>query len=116
MGVLHTKKRSPLSGALAECVGSAVEESGEAIGATAADSGRSTDWGVEGWITPPFWRRSTGGDPGQDLDAKQVELLSDECLADLRKMIVIAGDDVALLVEIRGMFPQAVLERVGLSD
>jgi hypothetical protein len=57
-----------------------------------------------------------GGDPGQDLDAKQTELLSDECLADLRAMIAMAGDDAALLAEIREMFPQAVLERVGLSD
>jgi hypothetical protein len=57
-----------------------------------------------------------GGDPGQDLDAKQVELLSDECLADLRKMIVMAGDDDALLAEIRAMFPQVVLERVGRGD
>jgi hypothetical protein len=31
-------------------------------------------------------------------------------------MIAIAGDDDALLAEIRGMFPQAVLEQVGLSD
>jgi hypothetical protein len=57
-----------------------------------------------------------GGDPEPKLDAKQAELLSDECLADLRAMIVTAGDAAALLAEIRGMFPQAVLERVGLSD
>jgi len=50
------------------------------------------------------------------LDAKQAELLSDECLADLRKMIVTAGDDAVLLAVIREMFPQVVLERVGLSD
>jgi hypothetical protein len=50
------------------------------------------------------------------LDAKQAELLSDECLADLRKMIVTAGDDVTLLAVIREMFPQAVLERVGVSE
>jgi hypothetical protein len=56
-----------------------------------------------------------GGDPGQDLDAKQTELLSDECLADLREMIVLAEDDDALLSVIREMFPQAVLERVGLT-
>jgi hypothetical protein len=49
------------------------------------------------------------------LDAKQAELLSDECLADLRGMIAMAGDDAVLAV-IRAMFPQAVLERVGLSD
>jgi hypothetical protein len=64
------------------------------------------------YLLSPKW----GGDPGQDLDAKQVELLSDECLADLRAMIATAGDDVALPVEIREMFPQAVLERVGLTD
>jgi hypothetical protein len=57
-----------------------------------------------------------GGDPEPDLDAKQAELLSDECLADLRGMIAMAGEDDALLAEIRAMFPQAVLERVGLSD
>jgi hypothetical protein len=65
---------------------------------------------------PHFGDKKQGGDPGQELDAKQVELLSDECLADLRKMIVTAGDDDALLAEIRAMFPQAVLERVGLID
>jgi hypothetical protein len=65
---------------------------------------------------PHFGDKKQGGDPEPDLDAKQVELLSDECLADLRKMIVTAGDDDALLAEIREMFPQAVLERVGLSD
>jgi hypothetical protein len=65
---------------------------------------------------PHFGDKKQGGDPGQDLDAKQAELLSDECLADLRGMIAIAGDDDALLSEIRGMFPQAVLERVGLGD
>jgi hypothetical protein len=65
---------------------------------------------------PHFGDNQQGGDPGQDLDAKQVELLSDECLADLRKMTVTAGDDAALLAVIRAMFPQAVLERVGLSD
>jgi hypothetical protein len=47
---------------------------------------------------------------------KQTELLSDECLADLRAMIATAGEDAALLAEIRAMFPQVVLERVGLSD
>jgi hypothetical protein len=31
-------------------------------------------------------------------------------------MIVTAGDDDALLAVIREMFPQVVLERVGLSD
>jgi hypothetical protein len=65
---------------------------------------------------PHFGDNQPGGDPGQDLDAKQAELLSDECLADLRAMIAMAGDDAALLAEIREMFPQAVLERVGLSD
>jgi hypothetical protein len=63
-------------------------------------------------LLSPKW----GGDPEPDLDAKQTELLSDECLADLRKMIVTAGDDAVLLAVIREMFPQAVLERVGLSD
>jgi hypothetical protein len=65
---------------------------------------------------PHFGDKKPGGDPGQDLDAKQAELLSDECLADLRKMIAMAGDDAALLAEIRAMFPQAVLERVRVSD
>jgi hypothetical protein len=31
-------------------------------------------------------------------------------------MIAIAGDDAVLLAVIREMFPQAVLEQVGLSD
>jgi hypothetical protein len=67
--------------------------------------------------SPPYFRdKKQGGDPGQDLDAKQAELLSDECLADLRAMIATAGDDVILLAVIREMFPQAVLDRVGLSD
>jgi hypothetical protein len=57
-----------------------------------------------------------GGDPGQDLDAKQAKLLSNECLADLRAMIATAGDDAALLAVIQEMFPQVVLKRVGLSD
>jgi hypothetical protein len=65
---------------------------------------------------PNFGDKKPGGDPGQDLNAKQTELLSDECLADLRAMIAMAGDDDALLAEIREMFPQAVLERVELSD
>jgi hypothetical protein len=52
----------------------------------------------------------------EHLDVKQAELLSDQCLADLRKMIVTAGDAAALLAEIIEMFPQAVLERVGLTD
>jgi hypothetical protein len=65
---------------------------------------------------PHFGDNKPGGDPGQDLDAKQAELLSDECLADLRAMIATAEDDAALLAEIQEMFPQAVLERVGLSD
>jgi hypothetical protein len=65
---------------------------------------------------PCFGGKKPGGDPEPELDAKQVELLSDEYLADLRKMIVTAGDDAALLAVIREMFPQAVLERVGLSD
>jgi len=65
---------------------------------------------------PCLFSPKQGGDPGQDLDAKQVELLSDECLADLRKMIVTAEGDAALLAVIREMFPQAVLERVGLID
>jgi hypothetical protein len=65
---------------------------------------------------PCFLSPKQGGDPGQDLDAKQAELLSDECLADLRAMIAMAGEDDALLAEIRAMFPQTVLERVGLSD
>jgi hypothetical protein len=65
---------------------------------------------------PHFGDNKHGGDPGRNLDAKQAELLSDECLADLRKMIATAGDDDALLAEIRAMFPQAVLDRVGLSD
>jgi hypothetical protein len=30
-------------------------------------------------------------------------------------MIVTAGNDAVLLAEIRAMFPQAVLERVGLT-
>jgi hypothetical protein len=63
-----------------------------------------------------FGDNQQGGDPEPELDAKQAELLSDECLADLREMIATAGDDAALLAEIRAMFPQAVLERVGLSD
>jgi hypothetical protein len=63
-----------------------------------------------------FGYNQPGGDPEPDLDAKQAELLSDECLADLSGMIATAGDDDALLAEIRAMFPQAVLERVGLSD
>jgi hypothetical protein len=65
---------------------------------------------------PYFGDNKQKGDPGQDLDAKQAELLSDECLADLRAMIAVAGEDAALLAEIRAMFPQVVLERVGLSD
>jgi Lhr-like helicase len=65
---------------------------------------------------PHFGDKKQGGDPEPDLDAKQAELLSDECLADLRKMIVTAGDAAALLAVIREMVPQAVLERVGLSD
>jgi hypothetical protein len=65
---------------------------------------------------PYFGDKKQGGDPEPDLDAKQVELLSDECLADLRKMIVMAEGDAALLAEIREMFPQVVLERVGLRD
>jgi hypothetical protein len=65
---------------------------------------------------PHFGDKKQGGDPELDLDAKQAELLSDECLADLRKMIVTAGDAAALVAVIQGMFPQAVLERVGLSD
>jgi hypothetical protein len=65
---------------------------------------------------PHFGDNKRGGDPEPDLDAKQAELSSDVCLADLRKMIVTAGDDDALLAVIREMFPQAVLERVGLSD
>jgi hypothetical protein len=64
---------------------------------------------------PHFGDNKEGGDPGQELDAKQAELLSDECLADLRSMIAMAGEDAALLAEIRAMFPQAVLERVGLT-
>jgi hypothetical protein len=63
-----------------------------------------------------FGDNQPGGDPEPDLDAKQAELLSDECLTDLRKTIAMAGDNDALLAEIRAMFPQAVLERVGLSD
>jgi hypothetical protein len=78
--------------------------------------GRSTDWGVEGWITLHFGDNQPGGDPESELDAKQAELLSDECLADLRAMIAMVGDDDALLAMIREMFPQAVLEQVGLSD
>jgi hypothetical protein len=65
---------------------------------------------------PHFEDNKPGGDPEPDLDAKQAELLSDECLADLRGMIATAGDDDALLAEIREVFPQVVLERVGLSD
>jgi hypothetical protein len=65
---------------------------------------------------PHFGDKKQGDDPDPELNAKQAELLSDECLADLRAMIVMAGDNVALLAEIREMFPQAVLERVGLSD
>jgi hypothetical protein len=65
---------------------------------------------------PHFGDNKSGGDPEPELDAKQAELVSDECLADLRKMIAMAEDDAALLAEIREMFPQAVLERVGLSD
>jgi hypothetical protein len=57
-----------------------------------------------------------GDDPEPDLDVKQAELLPDEYLADLRIMIATAGDDVTLLAVIREMFPQVVLERVGLSD
>jgi hypothetical protein len=56
------------------------------------------------------------GDPEPELDAKQTELLSNECLAALRAMIATAGEDAALLAVIREMFPQVVLERVGLSD
>jgi hypothetical protein len=62
-----------------------------------------------------FGDKKQGGDPEPDLDAKQVELLSDECLADLRGMIAMAGDDDALLAVIREMFPQAVLKRVELT-
>jgi hypothetical protein len=65
---------------------------------------------------PHFGDNKQGGDPVQELDAKQAELLSDECLADLRGMIAMAGEDAVLLAEIRAMFPQVVLERVGLSD
>jgi hypothetical protein len=65
---------------------------------------------------PHFGDNKEGGDPEPDLDAKQAELLSDECLADLRAMIAMAGEDAALLAEIRAMFPEAVLERVGLSE
>jgi hypothetical protein len=65
---------------------------------------------------PHFGNNQQGGDPEPDLDVKQAELLSDECLADLRKMIVTAGDAAALLSVSREMFPQAVLEWVGLSD
>jgi hypothetical protein len=65
---------------------------------------------------PHFGDNQPGGDPEPELDAKQAELLSDECLADLRAMIAMAGDDASLLAVIREMFPQAVLERVGLSD
>jgi hypothetical protein len=65
---------------------------------------------------PHFGDKKQGGDPGQDLDAKQAELLSDKCLADLREMIAMARDDAALLAEIREMFPQVVLGRFGLSD
>jgi hypothetical protein len=72
--------------------------------------------GLKAGSPPCLLSPKQGGDPGQDLDAKQTELLSDECLADLRAMIAMAGDDDALLAEIREMFPQAVLERVGLSD
>jgi hypothetical protein len=67
-------------------------------------------------ITIDFGDNQPGGDPEPDLDAKQAKLLSDECLADLRAMIVTAEDDAALLAEIRAMFPQVVLERVELSD
>jgi hypothetical protein len=63
-----------------------------------------------------FGDNKHGGDPGQDLDAKQAELLFDECLTDLRAMIAMAGEDDALLAVIQEMFPQAVLERVGLSN
>jgi hypothetical protein len=42
-----------------------------------------------------FGDKKPGGDPEQDLDAKQTELLSDECLTDLRAMIAMAGDDAA---------------------
>jgi hypothetical protein len=65
---------------------------------------------------PHFEDNQQGGDPEPDLDVKQAELLSDECLADLRGMIAMAGDDAALLAVIRAMFPQVVLEWVGLSD
>jgi hypothetical protein len=57
-----------------------------------------------------------GGDPEPDLDTKQAELLSDECLADLRGMIAMAEEDAVLLAMIREMFPQVVLERVELGD
>jgi hypothetical protein len=63
-----------------------------------------------------FGDNQPGGDPEPDLDAKQAELLSDECLADLRAMITMAGNDDALLAVIRAMFPQVVLDWVGLSD
>jgi hypothetical protein len=72
--------------------------------------------GLRAGSPPHFGDKKPGGDPEPELDAKQVELLSDECLADLRAMISIAEGDAALLAEIRAMFPQAVLERVGLSD
>jgi hypothetical protein len=73
-------------------------------------------WGLRAGSPPHFGDNQPGGDPGQELDAKQAELLSDECLADLRGMIAMAGENAALLAVIRGMFPEAVLERVGLSD
>jgi hypothetical protein len=72
--------------------------------------------GLRAGSPPHFGDKKQGDDPEPDLDAKQVELLSDGCLADLRAMIAMAGDDVALLAVIRAMFPQAVLERVGLGD
>jgi hypothetical protein len=56
-----------------------------------------------------------GGDPEQVLDVKQSELLSDECLTDLRAMIAMAGDDEVLLAVIRELFPRLVLEQVGLT-
>jgi hypothetical protein len=72
--------------------------------------------GLSAGSPPHFGGKKPGGDPEPELDAKQAELLSDECLADLRAMIVTAEGDAALLAEIREMFPQAVLQRVGLSD
>lgn len=52
---------------------------------------------------------------GQNQDSELAELLSEACLADVRGMIEAAEGDSSVLAVIRGMFPEVVWERVGLS-